>query len=46
VDARARSLSAEELVELVTTLGVYDPASPPYLVAPPGTPVLGGEPPT
>jgi hypothetical protein len=45
VHARARSLSVEELVELVTTLGPYDPASQPYLVAPPGTPVLGGEPP-
>jgi hypothetical protein len=45
VHARARSLSVEELLELVTTLGPYDPASQPYLVAPPGTPVLGGEPP-
>jgi hypothetical protein len=45
VDAEARTLAVDELVELVITLGVYDPASQPYLVAPPGTPVLGNEPP-
>jgi hypothetical protein len=45
VYATAKSLAVEELVELVTNLGQYDPASQPFLIAPPGTPVLGDEPP-
>ena len=40
----ALGLTADEVIELVTTLGPYDPTSQPSLMAPPGTPVLGGAP--
>ncbi len=44
VTVEALGLTADEVIELVTTLGPYDPTSQPSLMAPPGTPVLGGAP--